>query len=128
MWRDTRFIRVAKVCVPLCLAGAVGNASVMAFTRVIGAKSLHQGVRVLGVNPGLVETDRIKTIMRQKAIADFGDESRVNQYYAHWLMGRFAQPEEVADLIVFLASERASYISGTIVTIDGGMVNNNSLL
>jgi hypothetical protein len=44
MWRDARFIRVAKVCVPLCLAGAAGNASVMAFTRAIGAKSLHQGV------------------------------------------------------------------------------------
>jgi NAD(P)-dependent dehydrogenase (short-subunit alcohol dehydrogenase family) len=100
----------------------------MAFTRAIGARSIHQGVRVPGVNPGPVETDRIKTIMRQKAIADFGDESRANEYYAHWPMGRFAQPEEVADLIVFLASERASYISGTIVTIAGGMVNNNSLL
>ena len=110
------------------IAGAAGNASMMAFTRAIGARSIHQGVRVLGVNPGPVETDRIKTIMRQKAIADFGDESRANEYYAHWPMGRFAQPEEVADLIVFLASERASYISGTIVTIDGGMVNNNSLL
>ena len=43
-------------------------------------------------------------------------------------MERFAMPEEVADLIVFLASDRASYISGTVVTIDGGMVNNNSIL
>ena len=43
-------------------------------------------------------------------------------------MNRFAKPEEVADLIVFLASDRASYISGTVVTIDGGMVNNNSIL
>jgi NAD(P)-dependent dehydrogenase (short-subunit alcohol dehydrogenase family) len=110
------------------IAGAAGNASLMAFTRAIGAKSIHQSVRVLGVNPGPVETDRIQTIMRQKAIADFGDENRANEYYAHWPMGRFAQPEEVADLVVFLASERAGYISGTIVTIDGGMVNKNSLL
>lgn len=110
------------------IAGAAGNASMMAFTRAIGAKSIHQGVRVLGVNPGPVETDRIQTIMRQKATDDFGDEDRANEYYAHWPMGRFAQPDEVADLIVFLASERAGYISGTIITIDGGMVNNNSLL
>ena len=48
------------------------------------------------------------------------------------LIGRWAvlpsRTEEVADLIVFLASDRASYISGTVVTIDGGMVNNNSIL
>ena len=58
------------------IAGATGNASLMAFTRGIGARSIHQGVRVLGVNPGPVETDRIKGIMQQKAKAEFGDENR----------------------------------------------------
>jgi NAD(P)-dependent dehydrogenase (short-subunit alcohol dehydrogenase family) len=110
------------------IAGAAGNASIMAFTRAIGARSMHRGVRVVGVNPGPVETDRIQTVMRQKAVAEFGSEDRAGDYYAHWPMGRFAQPQEVADLIVFLASARASYISGTVVTIDGGMVNNNSIL
>lgn len=110
------------------IAGAAGNASMMAFTRAIGGRSMHSGVRVVGVNPGPVETDRIKTIMRQKAQSQFGDESRAPDYYADWPLGRFAQPEEVADLIIFLASDRASYISGTVVTIDGGMVNNNSIL
>jgi NAD(P)-dependent dehydrogenase (short-subunit alcohol dehydrogenase family) len=110
------------------IAGAAGNASLMAFTRAIGGRSIHSGVRVVGVNPGPVETDRIQTVMRQKARSEFGDESRAPNYYAHWPMGRFAKPEEVADLIVFLASDRASYISGTVVTIDGGMVNNNSIL
>lgn len=110
------------------IAGAAGNASMMAFTRAIGGRSLHFGVRVVGVNPGPVETDRIKGLMQRKALADFGDEGRANEYYAQQPLKRFAQPEEVADLIVFLASERASYISGTIVTIDGGMANNNSIL
>jgi NAD(P)-dependent dehydrogenase (short-subunit alcohol dehydrogenase family) len=110
------------------IAGAAGNASMMAFTRAIGSRSIYAGVRVVGVNPGPVETDRIQTMMRQKAISDFGDESRASEYYAKWPMGRFAKPEEVADLIVFLASDRATYISGTVVTIDGGMVNNNSVL
>ena len=100
----------------------------MAFTRAIGSRSIYSGVRVVGVNPGPVETDRIQTVMRQKAISKFGDEGRAPEFYANWPMGRFAKPEEVADLIVFLASDRASYISGTVVTIDGGMVNNNSLL
>ena len=110
------------------IAGAAGNASMMAFTRAIGSRSIYDGVRVVGVNPGPVETDRIQTMMRQKAINQFGDESRAQEYYANWPMQRFAKPEEVADLIVFLASDRASYISGTVVTIDGGMVNNNSIL
>ena len=110
------------------IAGAAGNASIMAFTRAIGSRSIYSGVRVVGVNPGPVETDRIQTIMRSKALTEFGDESRAAQYYANWPMQRFAKPQEVADLIVFLASNRASYISGTVVTIDGGMVNNNSLL
>ena len=110
------------------IAGAAGNASMMAFTRAIGSRSMYAGVRVVGVNPGPVETDRIQTLMRQKAVAQFGDENRAREYYANWPMGRFARPDEVADLIVFLASDRASYISGTIVTIDGGMVNNNSML
>jgi NAD(P)-dependent dehydrogenase (short-subunit alcohol dehydrogenase family) len=110
------------------IAGAAGNASLMAFTRAIGSRSIYAGVRVVGVNPGPVETDRIQTLMRQKAVAEFGDESRAAAYYANWPMERFARPDEVADLIVFLASDRASYISGTVVTIDGGMVNNNSML
>lgn len=110
------------------IAGAAGNASMMAFTRAIGSRSIYSGVRVVGVNPGPVETDRIQTIMRQKALSEFGDENKTSDYYANWPMGRFAKPAEVADLIVFLASERASYISGTVVTIDGGVVNNNSIL
>ncbi len=110
------------------IAGAAGNASMMAFTRAIGSRSMYSGVRVVGVNPGPVETDRIQTVMRQRAQSEFGDEARSREYYANWPMNRFAKPEEVADLIVFLASDRASYISGTVVTIDGGMVNNNSIL
>ncbi len=110
------------------IAGAGGNASLMAFTRAIGGRSIHFGVRVLAVNPGPVETDRIQTVMRQLAEAEFGDPERAREYYANWPMQRFATPEEVADLIVFLASARASYISGTIVTIDGGKAADNSTL
>lgn len=110
------------------IAGAGGNASLMAFTRAIGGRSIHFGVRVLGVNPGPVETDRIRTAMRVYAEAQYGDPERAREFYANWPMQRFAKPEEVADLIVFLASARASYISGTIVTIDGGKASDNSIL
>jgi NAD(P)-dependent dehydrogenase (short-subunit alcohol dehydrogenase family) len=110
------------------IAGAAGNASLMAFTRAIGSRCLNDGVRVVGVNSGAVETDRIQKFMVEKAERELGDAGQAREFYANWPQERYAQPEEVADLIVFLASARASYISGTVVTIDGGMVNNNSLL
>ena len=110
------------------IAGAAGNASLMAFTKAIGSRSMYDGVRVVGVNPGPVETDRIQTMMRTRAEAQFGDPDRSRDYYSNWPEQRFAKPEEVADLFVFLASNRASFISGTIVTIDAGMANNNSML
>jgi len=72
------------------IAGAAGNASIMAFTRAIGGRSIYDGVRVVGVNPGPVETERIQTMMRHKALTEFGDENRGSEYYANWPMERFA--------------------------------------
>lgn len=104
----------------LYVAGSAGNASLIAFTRAVGSVSLDHGVRVVGVNPGPVLTDRIITLYRKRAQDEHGDESRWQDYFKKLPMGRPAQPEEVADLVVFLGSARASYISGTVVTLDGG--------
>ena len=102
------------------VAGTAGNASLMAFTRAVGSTSLEHGVRILAVNPGAVETERIITLFRTKAEAEFGDPDRWQKYLGNLPMGRAARPAEVADLVVFLASDRASYMSGTVVSIDGG--------
>jgi NAD(P)-dependent dehydrogenase (short-subunit alcohol dehydrogenase family) len=58
------------------IAGAAGNASLMAFTRAIGGTSPEFGVRVIGVNPGPVMTDRIEVLGRRRAAALYGDENR----------------------------------------------------
>ena len=92
------------------IVGAGGNAALMAMTRALGTASVDHGVRVLGVNPGIVTTERGKRLIEQQP--DFAKSLP---------FGRAAKPQEVADLVCFLASERASYISGTIVTIDGGV-------
>ena len=109
-------------------AGSTGNAALMAFTRALGGTSLDDGVRVVGVNPGPVATDRMVKLMKRRALDWFGDESRWEELHAKYPSGRPAMPEEVADLIVFLASPRAGYITGTIVTIDGGIAARNSII
>ena len=103
------------------VAGSAGNASLMAFTRAIGGASLDQGVRVLAVNPGPVETGRITTLLKARAEAEFGVVERWRELTKIWPMGRAAKAEECADLVVFAASARASYISGVVLTIDGGI-------
>jgi hypothetical protein len=102
------------------IAGTAGNASLMAFTRGIGGTSIDQGVRILGVNPGPVETDRIRSLLASKAETELGDRERWREFLSNWPLGRAASVEEVANVVVFLASERASYLSGIIVTVDGG--------
>jgi len=110
------------------IAGSTGNAALMAFTRALGGVSLDHGVRVVGVNPGPVATDRMVKLMQRRALDSFGDAGRWRELFADYPAGRPATPEEVADLMLFLASPRAGYITGTIVTIDGGIAARGSII
>lgn len=110
------------------IAGSTGNAALMAFTKALGGQSLDFGVRVVGVNPGPVETDRMVKINKRRALDWYGDESRAEDLREKYPGGRPATPEEIADLMVFLASPRAAYITGTIVTIDGGIASRGSII
>ncbi len=112
---------------PSYVAGSMGNASLMALCVALGGESLHKGVRVVGVNPGLIETERMVTLSEARAAAEFGDKSRWREYLTNMPMGRAGKAQEVADLVAFLASDRASWISGTVVTVDGGMTKRASL-
>ena len=102
------------------VAGSAANASLMAFTRAMGSRSMEDGIRVVAVNPGLIETDRAVTLMQTRAEKKFGDASRWKEFYDSLPVGRPGKPHEVADLVVYLASPRASWVSGTVITIDAG--------
>lgn len=102
------------------LAGSTANAGLAAFSRTVGSRSLNDGVRVLAVNPGAVETARTRKWLKAKAREEFGDESRWQEYFRDLPQGRAATVKEVGDVVAFLASDRAGYVSGTSVTVDGG--------
>jgi NAD(P)-dependent dehydrogenase (short-subunit alcohol dehydrogenase family) len=103
------------------IAGTAGNASLAAFTRALGSASPQDNVRVLGINPGLTATDRLVGLMEAKARAEGLPAERWRELTADMPFGRPAEPAEVADIAAFLASARAAYISGTLITIDGGL-------
>jgi len=100
------------------IAGSSGNAALMAFTRSLGATSRRDDIRVVGVNPGLIETERLATLLRGEAERRLGDAER----WRELLDQRYppGRPEDIANLVAFLASPRATNITGTIVTADGG--------
>jgi 3-oxoacyl-[acyl-carrier protein] reductase len=110
---------------PMYIVGAVGNSGLMSLTRAIGGNSPQFGVRVLGVNPGPVMTDRIEALGRRRAATLYGDENRWRESFATMPFGRPASVDEIAATVIFLASDLCSYTSGTIVTIDGGLTHRN---
>ena len=97
---------------PGYIAGAGGAASLMAITRALGGHSLSDGIRVVAINPGLIRTDRLLTIL--KAQAEESVELRRN-----WL-DHPGEPHHVADLTAFLASDLSGNTTGTVFTVDGG--------
>ncbi|MBL28384.1 MAG: short-chain dehydrogenase [Rhodospirillaceae bacterium] len=105
------------------IAGSTGNAGLMHFTRALGGHAPADNIRVVAVNPGLVATDRMEFLLRKRATDSFGDAERWREFLTNLPFGRAATSEEVANAVVFLASPRASYISGTILTIDGGIAS-----
>jgi len=102
------------------ICGATGNAALIAFTRAAGAKSVDWNVRVFGLNPAPTRTDRIESLLRRKAKDQFGDEERWRENVSALPFGRMSEAAEIADLAVVLASPRASYVSGTVIDVDGG--------
>jgi NAD(P)-dependent dehydrogenase (short-subunit alcohol dehydrogenase family) len=102
------------------IAGAAGNASLMAFTRALGKGAPADGLRVVAINPGPVETDRLVMLRRAEAQQKFGDPERWRELTASMPFGRAASPAEIGNAVAFLASPLSGYTSGTVLTIDGG--------
>lgn len=109
---------------PQYLAGGAINAALLAVTKTLAKTAAPSNVTVNGVNPGPTATPRWNDLVAQRArAAGRSIEEEQAMSIAKSPMGRAGTAEEVAALIAFLASERAGYISGALVGIDGAASN-----
>jgi len=106
---------------PEYICGVAGNAALTAFSQSLGSVSPKDGIRVISVNPGPVETDRLIGLMKKKAHDRTGTAENWRELFKPLPFARGCAPEEVGAMIAFLASERCSYSSGSVVTIDAGL-------
>ena len=89
---------------------------VLALTRELGVQFARQGIRVNALCPGPVNTPLLQELFAK-------DPERAQRRLVHVPMGRFAEPEELAAAVAFLASDDASFITATAFVVDGGVTN-----
>ena len=81
----------------------------------------------MGLNPGPVATEKLVGMMKKAAVDKWEDEGRYEEFLKPFAYGRAAKVEEIANMAIFLVSDLSAYTSGTIVTVDGGMVHKGPL-
>lgn len=109
-----------KVASPTHLAGGAANAALLLATAGLAYAYAGKGVRVVGVSPGVTRTERVAEGLKAEAKrANVSVEQAEKQMVARLPMGRPAEPEEIADIVVFAASERGRYLTGANISTDG---------
>lgn len=114
--RDGAIVNVASVGGVIGIKGQTNytssKAALMMFTKSLAKEVGKIGIRVNAVAPGYIETDMLEKL----------DERTRDQFKKNIPMGRFGKAEEVANVVYFLASGEASYITGEVIVIDGGLI------
>ncbi|MBV8255105.1 MAG: SDR family oxidoreductase [Chitinophaga sp.] len=94
-------------------ASAVAKASLIVWAKQLASQLAPYGIRVNSIQPGIIDSAQIRRI--------FAGEERKKFAEREIPMGDFGKPEDIANMAVFLASPRASYVTGTVAVVDGGM-------
>ena len=105
---------------PTHLAGGAVNAALMLVTAGLAATYAPRGVRVVGVNPGLTQTTRVaEGLKAESKVQGVSTEEALRRLAERIPAGRLGEPDEIANMVLFLASSRGSYTHGAIITMDG---------
>lgn len=121
-----RFITISSITVrepqpPLILSNAI-RTGILGLVRTLATEFGPSGILVNNVAPGYTATDRLNELIAHRATASHETKEQIEKQWVDEIpLGRLGRPEEVADAIVWLASERASFITGQTVLVDGGM-------
>jgi 3-oxoacyl-[acyl-carrier protein] reductase len=96
---------------------------VVGYAKTLSNEHAKDGILLNVVCPGPTLTDRMKELIETTVISKGKTEEEVKKSWTDQIpMGRMGKPEELANLVVFLGSEKASYITGTVIQVDGGFV------
>jgi NAD(P)-dependent dehydrogenase (short-subunit alcohol dehydrogenase family) len=95
-------------------AYCASKGAVIAFTRALAIDHVADGIRVNAVCPGTIETPWVRRLVEEAG-------ESIDALRARQLLGRLGTPEEVADAILYLASDAAAFLTGTLLTVDGGL-------
>lgn len=109
-----------KVASPVHLPGGAANAALMLATTGLAAAYASSGVRINGINPGITRTSRVEEGLAAESRMTGTDVDTLRKSAeARIPIGRMGTPEEIARVVLFLASEHASYVTGAILPMDG---------
>ncbi|HEU5316587.1 MAG TPA: glucose 1-dehydrogenase [Chloroflexota bacterium] len=100
-------------------AYAASKGGILSLTRQLAIDYAAENIRVLAVNPGTIDTEMVRASAR---LEPDGMESALVRYGQSHPLGRIGKPEEVANVVLFLASEKASFMTGENVCVDGGLM------
>jgi NAD(P)-dependent dehydrogenase (short-subunit alcohol dehydrogenase family) len=110
-----------KVATPIHLPGGAANSALMLATVGLANVYGSKGIRINAINPGPTVTERLQEALRLEAkTRGLSEDQVLAQRQANVPLKRYAAPEDIANLTLFLASDKASYITGAIVPMDGG--------
>jgi NAD(P)-dependent dehydrogenase (short-subunit alcohol dehydrogenase family) len=102
------------------IGGSV-NAALLHFTKAMAQVGQQDGVRVNAINPGRIATERLtRNIQRIAGMRDISVEEAGNELLQACHIKRFGEPGEIGQVAAFLASQRASFMQGSLVDVDGG--------
>lgn len=113
---------VAKEPSSIMVLSAATRAGVSAFSKAIAQELAPFNITVNTICPGGVLTDRLKSLVKEASVkAHISYEEQLSKSLETIPMNRFAEPEEIANVVCFLADEKSSYLTGTSIMVDGAL-------